>query len=66
MYISRYKYLYAFLKSFGFGVKLIFIALYSFIHAVFPWWFQHSTSERINNLNNILQSRKPATDLDKS
>ena len=55
-----------FLKSFGFGIKLTFIALRSFIHAVFPWWFQHSTSERIKNLNNILQSRKTSNDLDKS
>lgn len=55
-----------FLKSFGFGIKLIFIALCAFVHALLPFWFKYSTSERIKNLNNILQSRKNSTDLEKS
>ena len=55
-----------FFKSFGFGIKLIFIALRAFIHAIFPWWFQYSTSERISKLNDILQRRKNPIDLDKN
>ena len=47
-----------FLKSFIFGMKLIFIALGAFVHAIFPWCFEHRTSDRIKKLNDILQSRK--------
>ena len=47
-----------FLKSFGFGIKLMLISLRVFIHAIFPWCFEHSTSDRIKKLNDILQDRK--------
>tara|TARA_X000000368_G_C22895548_1_gene651694 strand:+ start:359 stop:583 length:225 start_codon:yes stop_codon:yes gene_type:complete len=47
-----------FLKAFGFGIKLMLISLRVFIHAIFPWCFEHSTSDRIKKLNDILQDRK--------
>ena len=47
-----------FLKSFGFGIKFMLISLRVFIHAIFPWCFEHSTSDRIKKLNDILQDRK--------
>jgi len=47
-----------FLKAFGFGIKLMLISLRVFIHAIFPWCFEQSTSDRIKKLNDILQDRK--------
>jgi hypothetical protein len=47
-----------FLKAFGFGIKLMLISLRVLIHAIFPWCFEHSTSDRIKKLNDILQDRK--------
>ena len=47
-----------FLKAFGFGIKLMLISLRVFIHAIFPWCFEHSASDRIKKLNDILQDRK--------
>ena len=59
-------YLQHFVKAFGFGVKLILIAVQVFIHAVFPWCFEHSTSDQISKLNDILQSRKNFMNSDKN
>lgn len=47
-----------FIKSFGFGVKLILIALRAFVHAVLPFLFEHSASDQISTLNDVLQKRK--------
>ena len=47
-----------FLNSCSFGIKLIFIAVLAFVHAIFPWCFEHSASDRICRLNDTLQSRK--------
>ena len=47
-----------FLKACSFGIKLILIALRVFVHAIFPWCFEHSASDRISKLHDILQSRK--------
>jgi len=47
-----------FLKAFGFGIKLMLISIRVFIHAIFPWCFEHSTSDRIKKLNDTLQDRK--------
>lgn len=55
-----------FLKSSIFGVKLILIALRAFIHAIFPWCFEHSTSDKIRKLNDVLQSRKKSINSDKN
>ena len=55
-----------FLKAFGFGIKLMLISLRVFIHAIFPWCFENSASDRINKLNNILQSRKSSANEDES
>jgi len=55
-----------FLKSSNFGVKLILIALRAFIHAIFPWCFEHSTSDKIRKLNDGLQSRKKSINSDKN
>ncbi len=55
-----------FLTSFGFGVKLILIAMRAFVHAIFPWCFKYSTSNRISKLNDDLQSRKSIVSSDKN
>ena len=55
-----------FLTSCSFGIKLILIAFQAFIHAIFPWCFEYSTSERIRKLNNILESRKNSINSDKN
>ena len=53
-----------FFKACSFGIKLILIALRVFIHSIFPWCFEHSTSDRISKLHDILQSRKNSANLD--
>ena len=55
-----------FLKSSAFGIKLILIAARAFIHAIFPWCFEHSTSDKISKLNDFLQSRRNSVNSDKS
>ena len=54
-----------FLKSCSFGIKLLMISARAFIHAIFPWCFEHSTSDHISRLNDILQSRKKSNQSDK-
>ena len=53
-----------FFKAFGFGIKLILIAARAFIHAIFPWCFEHSVSDRISKLNDNLKSRKNSINSD--
>jgi hypothetical protein len=55
-----------FLKSFGFGIKLILIAIIAFTHAIFPWCFEHSASNRISKLHNALKLRKDSISSDKN
>ena len=55
-----------FFKACSFGIKLILIAARVFVHAIFPWCFEYSTSDRISKLNNILQSRKNSIISDKN
>ena len=47
-----------FFKSIGFGITLILIAIQAFIHAVFPFFFEDNTSNKIKELNDKLQKRK--------
>ena len=47
-----------FLKAFGFGIKLMLISFRVFIHAIFPWCFEHSASDRISKLHDILQNHR--------
>ena len=55
-----------FLKSCSFGIKLILIAIRAFAHAIFPWCFEHSVSDSISKLNDVLQSRKNSASSDKN
>ena len=55
-----------FFKAFGFGIKLILISIRVCIHAIFPWCFKHSASDRVNKLHAILQNRKKSTNPNKS
>ena len=34
------------------------MSIQAFIHGVFPWCFEHTVSNKIKKLNNILQKRK--------
>ena len=47
-----------FFKAFSFGIKLLLISLRVFVHAIFPWCFEYSTSDRLKKLNDTLQDRK--------
>ncbi len=51
-------YLQHLLKAFSFGIKLMLMSLQAFIHGIFPWCFEHSVSDKIRNLNDVLQQRK--------
>ena len=53
-----------FFKSCSFGIKLILIAVRAFVHAIFPWCFEYSTSDRISKLHDVLQSRKNSINSD--
>ena len=53
-----------FFKACTFGIKLILIAARAFIHAIFPWCFEHSASDSISKLNNDLQNRKNSINSD--
>ena len=53
-----------FFTSFRFGIKLLLIAARAFVHAIFPWCFEHSTSEKISKLNDVLQARKNSINSD--
>lgn len=55
-----------FLKASIFGIKLIFIAVRVFIHAIFPFCFEYSTSDKIRELHTDLQNRKNSINLDKN
>ena len=55
-----------FLKSCSFGIKLILIGIRAFVHAIFPWCFEHSASDRISKLNDVLQSRKNSASSNKN
>ena len=52
-----------FLNAFSFGVKLLLIAVRVFIHGIFPFFFEHSASDRVSKLNDLLQQRKNVTDI---
>ena len=47
-----------FVKAFSFSFRLIKLAFQAFIHALFPWCFEHSVSDEIKKLNNMLQNRR--------
>ena len=55
-----------FVNSCSFGIKLMLIAFQAFFHAIFPWCFEHSTSDKISKLNDFLQSRRNSVNSDKS
>ena len=54
------------LKAMSFVIKLKLIAARAFIHAIFPWCFEHSASDSISKLNDVLQSRKNSTSSNKN
>ena len=45
-------------KGIGFSIKLISISLKVIIHAIIPCLFENSASDKIAELNDILQRRK--------
>ena len=46
-----------FIKGISFSLKLITISLKVFVHAIFPFIFENSASDKIRELNDILQKR---------
>ncbi len=54
------------LKAMSFVIKLKLIAARAFIHAIFPWCFEHSVSDQVKELNDILQARKDSNSIDKN
>lgn len=59
-------YLEHFFKASSFGIKLLLIAMRVFIHAIFPWCFENSASDKVSKLHKILQSRKDSINPNKS
>ena len=55
-----------FFKAFSFGIKLLLISLRVFVHAIFPWCFEYSTSDRLKKLNDTLQDRKNSVNSDEN
>jgi|TARA_B110000116_G_scaffold40046_1_gene32359 hypothetical protein len=55
-----------FFKACSFGIKLILMAVRAFVHAIFPWCFEHTTSDEISELNDVLQNRKNSINSDKN
>lgn len=51
-------YLQHLLKGVGFSMKLILVSLKVFIHAILPCLFENSASDKVAELNDILQKRK--------
>ena len=47
-----------FFKPFSFGFQLLFIAFRAFVHAIFPFFFEYSTSAKLDKLHKTLQDRK--------
>ena len=45
-------------KAFNFGYKLTVMSIQAFIHGIFPWCFEHTVSDKIKKLNDVLQKRK--------
>ena len=46
------------IKGLGFSLKLMLISLKVFIHAIIPCFFENSASDKIAELNKLLQNRK--------
>jgi len=46
------------LKGVSFSMKLILISLKVFIHAIAPFLFENSASDKVAELNDMLQKRK--------
>ena len=46
-----------FFKAIIIGFRLLFIVLRIFIHAIFPFIFEYSASQKLNDLNNELKER---------
>ena len=45
-------------KAFNFGYKLTVMSIQAFIHGILPWCFEHTVSDKIKKLNDVLQKRK--------
>ena len=41
-----------------FAVKLECLAFCALVHAIFPFWFEHTASNGIKELNDCMQKRK--------
>ena len=52
------SYLEHFFKACSFGFQLLSIALRAFVHAIFPFFFEYSTSKKLDELHKTLQDRK--------
>ena len=44
--------------AFKFFIKLQFLSFIALIHAVFPFWFEFTSSDGIKKLNECMQDRK--------
>ena len=60
------SYLQHLIKGIIFSLKLVSIAIKIFIHAIFPFLFENSASNKIAELNRVLQDRKVQTSSDDS
>lgn len=51
-------YLQHFARAAGFGLCMIGAGLACIVHAVFPFWFQHTGSDSIRKLHQVLELRR--------
>ena len=45
------------LNAFRYSIKLEWFAFIALIHAIFPFWFKHTTGDGVKKLNKELQKR---------
>ena len=45
--------------AFKFFYTLFGLSLSALVHAIFPFWFEHTASNGIKKLNDCMQKRKP-------
>ena len=51
-------YLQHLVKGVSFSIKLLVVSFKVFIHAILPCFFENSASDKVSELNDILQKRR--------
>ena len=54
------------LKAFSFGCRFLSLSVLCFVHGVFPFAFEHTTSDKLKCLNDTLQQRRGEGDVEEN